>query len=75
MTGGGRHNSLLMRLLGERLEAPVVSAEQVGLDGDAMEAQAFAYMAVRSLHGLPLSGPSTTGVPQPLSGGQLYRAG
>lgn len=75
VTGGGRHNSLLMRMLGERLEAPVVSAEQAGLDGDAMEAQAFAYMAVRSLRGLPLSGPSTTGVPQPLSGGHLFRAG
>jgi anhydro-N-acetylmuramic acid kinase len=74
VTGGGRHNGFLMRLLGQRLDAPVVSAEQVGLDGDAMEAQAFAYMAVRSLRGLPLSGPSTTGVPRPLSGGRLHRA-
>jgi anhydro-N-acetylmuramic acid kinase len=74
VTGGGRHNGFLMGLLGERLGAPVISAEQAGLDGDAIEAQAFAYMAVRSLRGLPLSGPSTTGVPQPQTGGQLYKA-
>ena len=74
VTGGGRHNGLLMHMLGERFDAPVVSAEQAGLDGDAIEAQAFAYMAVRSLGGLPLSGPSTTGVPSPLSGGRLCRA-
>lgn len=44
VTGGGRHNSFLMAALGAELDAPVVSAEQVGLDGDAMEALAFAYM-------------------------------
>lgn len=74
VTGGGRHNGFLMGLLGKRLGAPVMSAEQAGLDGDAIEAQAFAYMAVRSLRRLPLSGPSTTGVPQPLSGGRLFKA-
>jgi len=73
VTGGGRHNGFLMAMLAERLDAPVVGAEKAGLDGDAIEAQAFAYMAVRSLRGLPLSGPSTTGVPQPLSGGRLFR--
>lgn len=75
VSGGGRHNGFLMGLLGERLGSPVVSAELAGLDGDAIEAQAFAYMAVRSLRGLPLSGPSTTGVPKPIAGGSLYRAG
>lgn len=74
VTGGGRHNGYLMGLLGERLGVPVISAEQAGLEGDAIEAQAFAYMAVRSLRGLPLSGPSTTGVPQPLTGGRLFKA-
>jgi len=73
VTGGGRHNGFLMGLLAERLSAPVIGAEQAGLDGDAIEAQAFAYMAVRSLRGLPLSGPSTTGVPGPLCGGSLFR--
>jgi anhydro-N-acetylmuramic acid kinase len=74
-TGGGRHNGFLMGMLAERLGAPVISAEQAGLDGDAIEAQAFAFMAVRSLRGLPLSGPSTTGVAKPLSGGRLFKAG
>jgi len=48
--------------------------EQVGWDGDALEAQAFAYLAVRSLDGLPLSFPGTTGVKQPIPGGRLFRA-
>jgi anhydro-N-acetylmuramic acid kinase len=48
--------------------------EGVGWDGDALEAQAFAYLAVRSLRGLPLSLPSTTGAPQPTCGGRLFKA-
>jgi anhydro-N-acetylmuramic acid kinase len=75
VTGGGRHNGFLMAALAAQLAAPVVGTERVGLDGDAVEAQAFAYMAVRSLRGLPLSGPSTTGAPAPLTGGVLFRAG
>jgi anhydro-N-acetylmuramic acid kinase len=47
--------------------------ESVGWDGDHLEAQAFAYLAVRSLKGLPLSLPSTTGVPRPMPGGKLDR--
>ncbi len=75
VTGGGRHNPALMEALHRRLEAPVRPVEAVGWDGDALEAQAFAYFAVRSLEGLPLSLPSTTGVPQPTCGGRLYSAG
>ena len=48
--------------------------EEVGWDGDALEAQAFAYLAVRSVRGLPLSLPSTTGVARPMSGGRLFPA-
>ena len=48
--------------------------EAAGWDGDALEAQAFAYLAVRSVRGLPLSLPSTTGVPHPVCGGRLFRA-
>jgi anhydro-N-acetylmuramic acid kinase len=48
-----------------------MSAEQAGFDGDAMEAEAWAYLAVRSLEGLPLTYPGTTGVSQPVSGGIL----
>jgi anhydro-N-acetylmuramic acid kinase len=46
----------------------------VGWDGDFLEAQAFGYLAVRSSRGLPLSLPSTTGVPSPMPGGELHRA-
>jgi anhydro-N-acetylmuramic acid kinase len=74
VTGGGRHNPVLMAALGERLGVPVAAVETVGWDGDALEAQAFAYLAVRSLDGAPLSLPSTTGVARPLTGGRLFRA-
>jgi anhydro-N-acetylmuramic acid kinase len=71
--GGGRHNRALIAALETRLRAPVRPVEAVGWDGDALEAQAFAYLAVRSLHGLPLSLPSTTGVAHPTCGGRLFR--
>jgi anhydro-N-acetylmuramic acid kinase len=74
VTGGGRHNPTLMRMLAQRLGAPVEPVEAVGWDGDALEAQAFAYLAVRSLQDLPLSGPTTTGVPEEMAGGKLYPA-
>ena len=74
VTGGGRHNPALMALLRERLGGPVAPVEAVGWDGDALEAQAFAYLAVRSLEGLPLSLPGTTGVKTPTTGGKLHRA-
>ncbi len=74
VTGGGRHNATLMAGLAARLEAPVASVESVGWRGDVMEAEAFAYLAVRSLEGLPLTLPSTTGCPQPTRGGRLARA-
>ena len=48
-------------------------AEEAGWDGDAMEAEAFAYLAMRAKKGLPLSLPTTTGVPQPMTGGKLHR--
>jgi anhydro-N-acetylmuramic acid kinase len=49
----------------------VVTAEDVGWRGDFIEAEAFAYLAVRSLHGLPIGFPATTGVPRPMTGGVL----
>ena len=72
--GGGRRNPAIMAALGRRLGGPVRPVEAVGWDGDALEAQAFAYLAVRSLRGLPLSLPTTTGAPHPVSGGRLFRA-
>jgi len=74
VTGGGRHNPAIMAALAERLGAPVDPIEAGGCDGDALEAQAFAYLALRSLRDLPLSLPSTTGVPRPMTGGELHRA-
>ena len=74
VTGGGRHNAAIMAELRAQLEAPVEAVEAVGWQGDALEAQAFAYLARRSLEGLPLNLPSTTGVPRPTGGGRLFRA-
>jgi anhydro-N-acetylmuramic acid kinase len=74
VTGGGRHNPVLMQMLAARLGLPVAPVEAVGWEGDAIEAQAFAYLALRSRAGLPLSVPGTTGVKQPTTGGVLHRA-
>ena len=72
--GGGRHNGALMAAL--RAALPQADpVEAVGWDGDALEAQAFAFLAVRSLRGLPLSWPGTTGVPAPQTGGTLHQPG
>jgi anhydro-N-acetylmuramic acid kinase len=72
VTGGGRRNPVLMAELAQRLGAPVGAVEEAGWDGDALEAQAFAYLAVRSREGLPLSLPGTTGVPAPTAGGRHF---
>ncbi|NVN31862.1 anhydro-N-acetylmuramic acid kinase, partial [Endobacter medicaginis] len=68
--GGGRRNPALMRALARHLPGEVAPVERVGWDGDALEAQCFGFLAIRSLRGLPLSLPTTTGVPEPLSGGR-----
>ncbi|MGQ7791657.1 anhydro-N-acetylmuramic acid kinase [Faunimonas sp. B44] len=73
--GGGRNNRYLMEILAERLPQPVRSADDIGIDGDAVEAQAFAYLAVRALNGDPITFPGTTGVPRPLAGGIVSRPG
>jgi anhydro-N-acetylmuramic acid kinase len=71
VTGGGRLNATLMRMLGERLGVPVEPIEAAGLDGDLLEAEAFAFLAARVARGLPLSAPGTTGVPAPTRGGRI----
>ena len=74
VVGGGASNPTLMAMLGERLApAAVTRGSDLGWSGDAIEAQAFAYMAVRSLKGLPLTFPGTTGVTAPLTGGVLAK--
>lgn len=60
--GGGRHNATLMAMLAAALDPPVLAVEEVGLDGDMIEAQAFAHLAVRVMRGMPTSCPATTGV-------------
>lgn len=74
VTGGGRRNIAMMAALRSALGVPVEPVEAVGWDGDALEAQAFAYLAVRSVEGLALSVPTTTGVAEPMPGGRLFRA-
>lgn len=70
--GGGRRNPAMMQALASRLDALVVDAEAVGWRGDMIEAESFAYLAVRSVKGLPISFPKTTGAPQPMSGGAYH---
>jgi anhydro-N-acetylmuramic acid kinase len=68
--GGGARNRTLMRMLAERLApASVETADQAGFSADALEAQAFAFLAVRSMRRLPITFPTTSGAPGPLSGG------
>ena len=74
VVGGGRHNAALMQALRAHLGVPVRLAAEVGWDGDALEAQAFGFLAARVLYGLPLSAPETTGVPNLMSGGALSPA-
>ncbi len=72
ITGGGRHNPIMMRMIAERSAIPTAPVEKVNWQGDMLEAEAFGYLAVRSVRGLPLSLPSTTGVREPVSGGVLF---
>lgn len=69
--GGGRHNPTIMAMLAQRAKVEAVPAEAVGWRGDAVEAECFALLAVRVLRGLPISFPTTTGAPHPLTGGEL----
>ncbi len=71
VTGGGRYNPVIMEQLVERTTVPVIRAEDVGWLGDAIEAQAWAFLAARHIRGLPITFPGTTGVRRPLSGGRL----
>lgn len=67
--GGGRHNPILMKELERRLGMSVTAIDALGLNGDFIEAHAFAYMAIRRMKDLPISYPGTTGVPGPMVGG------
>jgi anhydro-N-acetylmuramic acid kinase len=69
--GGGAHNTTMMQMLCARLNHPALRATDLGWRTDALEAEAFAYLAVRSLRGLPLSLPTTTGTRYAVTGGVL----
>ena len=72
--GGGRKNAaIIAELKAGAGNSEVMIAENAGLDGGSMEAEAWAYLAVRSLKGLPITFPQTTGVKQPVTGGVLRR--
>lgn len=73
VTGGGRLNPAMMAELGRRLPCPIQPVEELGLDGDMLEAQAFAFLAVRVLRKMATSGPDTTGAPALVGGGQISR--
>ena len=72
MAGGGRHNAFLMSGLKESFPDQLVSSNDMGWSGDAIEAQAFAFLAVRSRLYLPISFPGTTGVTKPQTGGVFH---
>lgn len=71
LSGGGAHNLTLRWHLMQLLPCGLVTADALGWSGDAVEAQAFAYLAVRSVKNLPITFPSTTGVEAPLVGGRI----
>lgn len=73
--GGGRRNRTLMGMIAERVEHALVPAEMAGFDGDSIEAEAWAYLAVRALKRLPITFPGTTGVAKPLTGGVVVGRG
>ena len=73
VAGGGRHNPTMLRMIAERTGLVPEASDTLGWNGDAMEAEGFAYMAARTLKGLPISFPGTTGVGAPLTGGVVHR--
>lgn len=73
IAGGGRRNRTLMSELAARLDVAIAPIEAIGANGDAIEAEAWGYLAVRSLKGLPLTFPGTTGVAKPATGGVLAK--
>ena len=71
LCGGGRRNRTLSELIGAATGLPVYAAEALGWRGDLVEAEAFAFLAARVIHGLPYTFPGTTGVKQPMGGGKV----
>lgn len=72
--GGGRHNDTMLGQLSKELNISVINSDDLGLNGDAIEAQAFAYLAIRCKRETPITYPGTTGVAKPMTGGVLHAA-
>ena len=73
LSGGGRKNKFLVQTIEKKIKYPLKSIDEFGIDGDFVESQAFAYLAIRSFLKLPISFPETTGVVKPTSGGILAK--
>ena len=73
VTGGGRKNKFLVKSIEEKINIPIKLVDDFGIDGDFVESQAFAYLAVRSFLGLPISYPETTGCKEPCTGGVIVK--
>jgi len=73
VAGGGRHNRTLLAMIEAGTDLPVRKVDELGWHGDAMEAEGFAYMAVRTMKLDPISFPGTTGVPSEIVGGEIHR--
>jgi anhydro-N-acetylmuramic acid kinase len=73
IAGGGANNPAIVRAIAADAGAPVTTAAELGWSPDFLEAEAFAFLAARSLRGLPLTFPGTTGVPAPTTGGVLVK--
>ena len=73
--GGGRKNLTLIQSIKEKLveKITIENIDKYGLDGDFIESQAFAYLAIRSFLKLPISFPKTTGCKEPSTGGVLVQ--
>ena len=74
VAGGGRHNATMLAMIAAETGLTPESTDTLGWNGDALEAQGFAYMAVRRLRDLPISFPGTTGAPEPMTGGVMHHA-
>lgn len=70
--GGGAHNPTMMQMLSDELYGEVETISSLGFDGDYVEAEAFAFLAVRKLYDLPITFPGTTGILEPSTGGKVY---
>ena len=76
LTGGGRRNQFIVNNLMKKFKKEhikIILIDKLNFNGDFLEAQTFAYLAIRSVKGLTISIPTTTGVKKPTSGGKLYK--